>query len=68
MPEFEKLSAVGEVSVAGGQDLYTRVELIPEKLAQYNLSMTTIAQIVGAADFTILRGMWRSESRIWMSA
>ena len=56
VPEFEKLSAVGEVSVAGGQDLYTRVELIPEKLAQYNLSMTTIAQIVGAADFTIPAG------------
>ena len=34
VPEFEKLSSVGEVSIAGGRESYTRVELIPEKLAQ----------------------------------
>ena len=47
---------VGEVSIAGGQDSYTRVELIPEKLAQYHLNMNTVAQLVGAADFTIPAG------------
>lgn len=56
VPEFEKLSSVGEVSIAGGQDSYTRVELIPEKLAQYHLNMNTVAQLVGAADFTIPAG------------
>lgn len=56
VPEFEKLSSVGEVSIAGGQASYTRVELIPEKLAQYHLNMSTVAQLVGAADFTIPAG------------
>ena len=56
VPEFEKLSSVGEVSIAGGQDSYTRVELIPEKLAQYHLNMNTVAQLVGAADITIPAG------------
>ncbi len=64
VPEFEKLSSVGEVSIAGGQDSYTRVELIPEKLAQYHLNMNTVAQLVGAADFTIRRAMSGLENRI----
>ena len=66
VPEFEKLSSVGEVSIAGGQDSYTRVELIPEKLAQYHLNMNTVAQLVGAADFTIPGGRcpgWKTGSR-----
>mgnify|MGYP000103754489 CR=1 FL=1 len=56
VPEFEKLSSVGEVSISGGQKGYISIELIPEKLEQYHLSMTTVAQIVGAADFTIPAG------------
>ena len=53
VPEFEKLSSVGEVSLSGGQESYVRVELDPQMLDQYNLSMEQVAQIVGAADFTI---------------
>ena len=56
VPEFEKLSSVGEVSIAGGQEAYTRIELIPEKLEQYHLNLSAVAQIVGAADFTIPAG------------
>lgn len=56
VPEFEKLSSVGEVSISGGQKSYISIELIPEKLEQYHLSMTSVAQIVGAADFTIPAG------------
>ncbi len=56
VPELEKLSAVGEVSIAGGQESYIKIELIPEKLEQYGLSMTTVATLVGAADFTIPAG------------
>ncbi|MCC8060012.1 MAG: efflux RND transporter permease subunit [Clostridiales bacterium] len=56
VPELEKLSAVGEVSIAGGQSQYIRVELIPEKMAQYNLSLTTVASLIGAADFTVPAG------------
>ncbi len=56
VPEFEKLSSVGEVSLSGGQESYIRVQLDPEKMAQYHLSMTTVAQLVGAADYTIPAG------------
>lgn len=53
VPEFQKLGAVGEVSLAGGQKQYTRIELKSERLEQYHLSMDDVARIVGAADFTI---------------
>lgn len=56
VPEFEKLSSVGEVSCSGGQTSYVRVELIPEKMEQYHLSMSAVGQLVGAADFTIPAG------------
>ena len=56
VPEFEKLSSVGEVSISGGQKEYARIELIPEKLEQYHLNISTVAQLVGAADFTIPAG------------
>ena len=53
VPEFEKLSSVASVDVSGGQEEYIKVELIPEKLAQYHLNMNTIAQCVGSADFSM---------------
>ena len=56
VPEFEKLSTVGEVSLSGGQAGYVRIELIPEKIQQFKLSMSTLAQLVGAADFSIPAG------------
>ena len=56
VPEFEKLSSVSEVSCSGGQKSYVRVELDPEKMQQYHLNMSAVAQIVGAADFTIPAG------------
>ena len=56
VPRLEKLSSVGEVSIAGGQKSYIRVELIPEKLEQHHLNMSAVAQLVGAADYTIPAG------------
>ena len=56
VPEFEKLSSVGQVSLSGGQEDYARVELMAEKLEQYHLTLNQVAQIVGAADFTIPAG------------
>ena len=60
VPEFEKLSSVGQVSLSGGQSDYARVQLIEEKLEQYHLTMNQVAQLVGAADFTVPAGasMW----------
>mgnify|MGYP002791804407 FL=1 len=56
VPQFEKLGSVGEVSLSGGQSGYIRVELIPEKMEQYHLTVEQVAQLVGAADFTIPAG------------
>ena len=52
VPEFEKLSSVASVDISGGQKEYIRIELIPEKLSQYHLSMNSIASAIGSADFT----------------
>ena len=56
VPELEKLSAVGSVDISGGNKEYIRVLLDPEKLDQYGLDFTTIAQSIGAASFTIPAG------------
>lgn len=52
VPEFEKLSSVASVDISGGQKEYISIELIPEKLSQYRLSMNSIASAIGSADFT----------------
>ena len=52
VPEFKKMSSVGSVSISGGQSSYIRIELIPEKLAQYNLAMSDIGNIISSADFS----------------
>ena len=56
IPELEKLPSVGEVSISGGRDHYIRVEINESKLKQYNLTMNTLAQLVGAADYTMPAG------------
>lgn len=55
-PEFEKIASVASVDVSGGQEQYIKVELIPEKLDQYHLSMSQVAQAVGSADFSFPAG------------
>lgn len=55
-PEFEKISSVASVDVSGGQENYVRVRLIPEKMEQYHLTMTSISQAIKAADFTYPAG------------
>lgn len=55
-PEISKVSNVASTSVAGGQEEYIRVELMPEKLTQYKLSLPVLANYVGASDFTMPAG------------
>ena len=52
-PELEKLSAVASVDVSGGSAEYVSIELIPEKLEQYNLDISTVASLVGSSSFTM---------------
>lgn len=55
-PEIEKLSGVASVEVSGGAEDYIKIELKREKLVQYKLTMGSLANIVGAADFSLPAG------------
>ena len=56
VPEFEKNSTVSRVSVSGGQENYLRIQVLPEKLEQYNLDLNTIVELVKASNFNIPAG------------
>jgi len=56
VPELEKITTVTEVSVSGGQEEYIKIDLIPEKLEQYHLNMSSIASAIGSANFTYPAG------------
>lgn len=56
VPEFEKISSVSEVSINGGQESYIKIQLIPERMKQYHLTMDSIVSAISAADFTYPAG------------
>ena len=62
-PEFNKLSTAASITVGGGQQEYVSVSLIPEKLKQYHLTMSTVASMVKAADFSYPAGTTRVGSQ-----
>ena len=56
VPELEKLSTVATVDVSGGQEEYISIELMEDRMQQYGLDMTTIANCIGTANFTLPAG------------
>ena len=56
VPELEKLASVASVDTYGGQQDYIRICLNAEKLERYHLDINSVAQLVGAASFTIPAG------------
>ena len=58
-PELEKLSSVASLDVSGGQESYIRVELIPEKLSQYRLTMSSVSSAISSADYSMPVGSTR---------
>ena len=56
VPELEKLGSVASIDVSGGQEEYIKVEVMPEKLAQYHLSLSALATAVGSADLSYPAG------------
>lgn len=56
VPELEKISSIASVELSGGQEEYVRIQLIPEKLAQYHLSINSVATAVSSASFSIPAG------------
>lgn len=63
VPELESIADVAQVSVSGGAEDYIRVQLNDEALKQYGLTMSTVAQYLAAADFTIPAGSIRQGSQ-----
>lgn len=56
VPELEALSGVAQVSVNGGSEEYIKVELNDTLMNQYGLTMSSIAQFLGAVDFSYPAG------------
>lgn len=54
--ELEKISEVSTVDIAGGRENYVKIELKPEMMTRYNLSMSTLNQIIANADFSLPGG------------
>ncbi len=55
-PEIEKIGGVASVSVSGGASNYIKVALREDKMAQYHLNMSTLAGLIGSADFSLPAG------------
>ncbi len=55
-PELQKLGGVASVEISGGAEDYIKIELKREKLAQYGLTMSGLANVVGSADFSLPAG------------
>ena len=56
VPELESLSGVAQVQVNGGNEEYIKVELNNTLMNQYGLTMSSIAQFLGAVDFSYPAG------------
>ena len=55
-PMFKNASALSEVTVTGGDEKYIRVRLSPEKVNQYGLSVTSVANAISAVNFSMPAG------------
>lgn len=56
VPELESINGVAEVDVSGGREDYIRVTLLEDKLNQYGLTMSDVANYITASKFTIPTG------------
>ncbi len=56
VPELEKISSVASVDISGGREEYIRVEVIPEKLKQYHLSMNSLVTAVASVNLAYPAG------------
>lgn len=63
VPEFEKISVAADVSIRGGSDEYVKIEVIPEKVSQYKVSISSIASDIKSADLSYPAGDTRVGSQ-----
>lgn len=55
-PELEKISSVASVDISGGQEQYIQVEVIPEKLDQYHLTMNSLVTALASSSLSYPAG------------
>lgn len=55
-PELESISGAAQVSIAGGEKTYIRVQLDEEAMNQYGLTMSGVSNFISAMDFQIPAG------------
>ena len=55
-PELEKIGSVAQVEVSGGDESYISIQLIPEKLTQYGMSLNSVATAVSGANSILPAG------------
>ena len=56
VPELKKVSTVAQINVSGADEKYVRIQVIPEYMDQYGLSLAGIASAIGAANFSTPAG------------
>lgn len=56
IPELESLSGVAQVTVNGGSEEYISIQLNDTLMKQYGLTMSSVAQFLGAVDFSYPAG------------
>ena len=56
VPELERLSSVANIETSGGQEQYIQVEIIPEKLNQYHLSMNSLVTALASSSLSYPAG------------
>lgn len=52
-PELQKISALAQVNISGGNKRYISISIIPEYAAQYGLNVPSIAAAISAVNFTM---------------
>ena len=63
VPALESVSNVARVEVTGGRSNYVRVRLNEDRMRQYGLNISGIAQQVGAADYNVPAGSIKAGSQ-----
>lgn len=56
VPALESIPGVARVEVSGGEENFVQVLLHEDRMNQYGLNISTVAQLIGAADFNIPAG------------
>ena len=63
VPQFEKISSAAEVTITGGSEEYIKIELVEEKMKQYGVTISSIANDIREADVSYPAGTTKMGSQ-----